>query len=235
MREYDRLRSIQTASLRTVACSQSSVVVHACWSLCVCVGVGVHVVHTAHSKQMGVNLVVHVFITTCTAKIASTSLLAMPCCLHPCVSRLNACICARICVCACVLLLLLQSTERGQDTMCVCTRVCMCVIRAQIGLNGVDNGAIRFTHVRVPRVNLLDRFGTVDKSGRYSSPLTSQARRWVYTHSEHTVRGSAGRYHVPKWHGKCQRQVATYITGTCTRSLGDAFACHYAILDTSWQ
>jgi hypothetical protein len=48
----------------------------------------------------------------------------------------------------------------------------------QVGLNGVDNGAIRFTHVRVPRTNLLDRFGTVDKSGRYSSPLTNQARRW---------------------------------------------------------
>lgn len=47
----------------------------------------------------------------------------------------------------------------------------------QVGLNGIDNGAIRFTHVRVPRVNLLDRFGSVDKSGRYSSPLTSQARR----------------------------------------------------------
>jgi hypothetical protein len=49
--------------------------------------------------------------------------------------------------------------------------------RLQIGLNGVDNGAIRFTHVRVPRTNLLDRFGTVDKSGRYSSPLTSPGRR----------------------------------------------------------
>lgn len=47
----------------------------------------------------------------------------------------------------------------------------------QVGLNGVDNGAIRFTYVRVPRTNLLDRFGTVDKSGRYSSPLTSQSRR----------------------------------------------------------
>jgi hypothetical protein len=28
--------------------------------------------------------------------------------------------------------------------------------------------------VRVPRVNLLDRFASVDKSGRYSSPLTSE-------------------------------------------------------------
>ncbi|KXZ46313.1 hypothetical protein GPECTOR_45g183 [Gonium pectorale] len=47
----------------------------------------------------------------------------------------------------------------------------------KVGLNGIDNGAIRFTHVRVPRANLLDRFASVDKSGRYSSPLSSQARR----------------------------------------------------------
>ena len=50
-------------------------------------------------------------------------------------------------------------------------------LSTQVGLNGIDNGAIRFTHVRVPRGNLLDRFASVDKSGRYSSPLTSQARR----------------------------------------------------------
>lgn len=30
----------------------------------------------------------------------------------------------------------------------------------QVGLNGIDNGAIRFTNVRVPRDNLLDRFAT---------------------------------------------------------------------------
>ncbi len=47
---------------------------------------------------------------------------------------------------------------------------------AQVGLNGVDNGAIRFSHVRVPRTNLLDRFASVDKSGRYASPLTSEVR-----------------------------------------------------------
>lgn len=47
---------------------------------------------------------------------------------------------------------------------------------SQVGLNGVDNGAIRFSHVRVPRVNLLDRFASVDKSGRYSSPLTSEVQ-----------------------------------------------------------
>ncbi|GAX78643.1 hypothetical protein CEUSTIGMA_g6081.t1 [Chlamydomonas eustigma] len=56
----------------------------------------------------------------------------------------------------------------------------------KVGLNGVDNGAVRFTHVRVPRTNLLDRFGTVDKGGCYSSPLTSQARRFAATLGELT-------------------------------------------------
>ena len=56
----------------------------------------------------------------------------------------------------------------------------------KVGLNGVDNGAIRFTHVRVPRDNLLDRFATVDRSGRYSSPLTSEARRFAATLGELT-------------------------------------------------
>jgi acyl-CoA oxidase len=56
----------------------------------------------------------------------------------------------------------------------------------KVGLNGVDNGAIRFTHVRVPRPNLLDRFGSVDKSGRYSSPLTSEGRRFAATLGELT-------------------------------------------------
>ena len=40
--------------------------------------------------------------------------------------------------------------------------------------------------MRVPRGNLLDRFGSVDKSGRYSSPLTSQARRFAATLGELT-------------------------------------------------
>lgn len=66
------------------------------------------------------------------------------------------------------------------------TQVMPCLPRVQIGLNGVDNGAIRFTHVRVPRGNLLDRFASVDKSGRYSSPLTSQARRYSKRTRLHT-------------------------------------------------
>ena len=46
------------------------------------------------------------------------------------------------------------------------------------GLNGIDNGRIWFTQVRVPRENLLDRFGSIDDAGRYSSPIPSSGRRF---------------------------------------------------------
>lgn len=46
------------------------------------------------------------------------------------------------------------------------------------GLLGIDNGTIAFNHVRIPRENLLDRFGEVHEGGRYSSPIPSQGRRF---------------------------------------------------------
>jgi acyl-CoA oxidase len=46
------------------------------------------------------------------------------------------------------------------------------------GLNGVDNGRISFDRVRVPRTNLLDRFATIDESGRYLSDIPSAGRRF---------------------------------------------------------
>jgi acyl-CoA oxidase len=46
------------------------------------------------------------------------------------------------------------------------------------GLNGIDNGRLHFTHVRVPRTNLLDRYGRVDENGVYSSPIESRGRRF---------------------------------------------------------
>jgi acyl-CoA oxidase len=48
----------------------------------------------------------------------------------------------------------------------------------KVGLNGVDNGRIRFTGVRIPRENLLDRYGTVSEGGVYSSPIASPTRRF---------------------------------------------------------
>jgi len=46
------------------------------------------------------------------------------------------------------------------------------------GLNGIDNGRLHFTNVRVPRENLLDRYGSVDDKGVYSSPIESRGRRF---------------------------------------------------------
>jgi len=46
------------------------------------------------------------------------------------------------------------------------------------GLNGVDNGRLTFTGVRVPREALLNRFGDVDADGHYSSPIASDGRRF---------------------------------------------------------
>lgn len=46
------------------------------------------------------------------------------------------------------------------------------------GLPGVDNGRFEFDHVRVPRENLLDRYGALDADGRYSSPIGKDSARF---------------------------------------------------------
>ncbi|WP_026912172.1 acyl-CoA dehydrogenase [Patulibacter minatonensis] len=48
----------------------------------------------------------------------------------------------------------------------------------KLGLQGVDNGRLWFDGVRVPRTALLDRFGSVDEAGVYSSPIESPGRRF---------------------------------------------------------
>ena len=64
----------------------------------------------------------------------------------------------------------------------------------KLGLNGVDNGRIWFDHVRVPRENLLNRFGDVDENGEYSSPIENPSRRFF------TMLGTlvGGRVCVPR-------------------------------------
>ncbi|MBT2501091.1 acyl-CoA dehydrogenase [Curtobacterium sp. ISL-83] len=46
------------------------------------------------------------------------------------------------------------------------------------GLNGIDNGRLHFDHVRIPRTNLLNRYGDVAEDGTYSSPIASPGRRF---------------------------------------------------------
>ncbi|HYB36072.1 MAG TPA: acyl-CoA dehydrogenase [Mycobacterium sp.] len=65
------------------------------------------------------------------------------------------------------------------------------------GLPGVDNGRIIFDHVRIPRENLLNRYGDVAPDGTYSSPIESPNRRFftmlgTLVRGRVTVGGSAG-------------------------------------------
>ncbi|WP_434994365.1 acyl-CoA dehydrogenase family protein [Arthrobacter sp. Ld5] len=46
------------------------------------------------------------------------------------------------------------------------------------GLNGIDNGRLHFTGVRIPRTNLLNRYGDVAEDGTYTSPIASPGRRF---------------------------------------------------------
>lgn len=52
---------------------------------------------------------------------------------------------------------------------------------AKGGLGGVDNGRLAFDQVRVPRANLLDRFGHVAADGSYDSPIEDVSRRFFTT------------------------------------------------------
>ncbi len=49
------------------------------------------------------------------------------------------------------------------------------------GLPGVDNGRIRFDHVRIPRENLLNRYADVAPDGTYSSDIENPSRRFFTT------------------------------------------------------
>ena len=64
----------------------------------------------------------------------------------------------------------------------------------KLGLNGVDNGRLWFDRVRVPRLNLLDRFGSVDADGNYHSPIENPSKRFF------TMLGTlvGGRVCVPR-------------------------------------
>ncbi|XP_016071694.1 PREDICTED: acyl-coenzyme A oxidase-like protein [Miniopterus natalensis] len=46
------------------------------------------------------------------------------------------------------------------------------------GLHGVDNGILIFDKVRIPRDNLLDKFGSVTPEGQYRSPVNNKSARF---------------------------------------------------------
>ncbi len=83
--------------------------------------------------------------------------------------------------------------EDGNDLPGVTTSDC----QYKGGLPGVDNGRIMFDHVRVPRVNLLNKYGDVAPDGTYTSPVENPNRRFftmigTLIRGRITVGGAAG-------------------------------------------
>jgi acyl-CoA oxidase len=64
--------------------------------------------------------------------------------------------------------------ERGNDLPGITTSDCL----YKGGLPGVDNGRILFDNVRIPRENLLNKYGDVAPDGTYSSPIENVNRRF---------------------------------------------------------
>jgi acyl-CoA oxidase len=64
----------------------------------------------------------------------------------------------------------------------------------KMGLNGVDNGKIRYTNVVIPYDNLLDRYAGVSDDGKFESPISSDNRRFF------TMLGTlvGGRIGIPR-------------------------------------
>lgn len=64
----------------------------------------------------------------------------------------------------------------------------------KMGLNGVDNGTIRFDNVEIPVDNMLDRFASVNETGEFESPIPSDNRRFF------TMLGTlvGGRIGIPR-------------------------------------
>lgn len=47
-------------------------------------------------------------------------------------------------------------------------------IGPKLGYNGVDNGFLRFNHVRIPRSHLLARYSQVTRDGKVRAPSAGQ-------------------------------------------------------------
>lgn len=64
----------------------------------------------------------------------------------------------------------------------------------KLGLNGVDNGVIRFNQVTIPADEMLDRFASVNSEGKFESPIASDNRRFF------TMLGAlvGGRIGIPR-------------------------------------
>ena len=48
----------------------------------------------------------------------------------------------------------------------------------KLGLNPIDNGRLIFTHVKIPRVNMLNKLNDVTEAGEFVSPFKKPSQRF---------------------------------------------------------
>lgn len=99
----------------------------------------------------------------------------------------------------------------------------------KMGLNGVDNGRLYFDGVRIPRANLLDRYGQVQPDGTYDSPIASDNKRFF------TMLGTlvGGRISVASASVTAAKKALTIATryGALRRQFGGEQGGELRILD----
>lgn len=97
------------------------------------------------------------------------------------------------------------------------------------GLNGIDNGRLSFDQVRIPRTNLLNRYGDVAPDGTYSSAIDSPGRRF-FTMLGTLVQGRVSLDGAASWASALGLKIAiTYATER--RQFGGADGQEVVLLD----
>ncbi len=97
------------------------------------------------------------------------------------------------------------------------------------GLNGIDNGRLSFDHVRIPRTNLLNRYGDVAADGTYTSAIDSPGRRF-FTMLGTLVQGRVSLDGASSWASALGLYIAiTY--GTQRRQFDGADGQEKVLLD----
>lgn len=80
------------------------------------------------------------------------------------------------------------------------------------GLNGIDNGRLSFDNVRIPRTNLLNKYGDVAADGTYTSSIDSPGRRF-FTMLGTLVQGRVSLDGAASWASALALHIAiTYAT-----------------------
>ncbi|RDV38587.1 acyl-CoA oxidase [Bradymonadaceae bacterium TMQ3] len=103
----------------------------------------------------------------------------------------------------------------------------------KMGLNGVDNGRIWFDQVRVPRENLLNRYGNVSEDGHYESPIPGPNKRF-FTMLGTLVAGRLGVSAAGLSAAKSALTIATRYSDQ-RRQFGPAGAPEIPVLDYRMQ